>query len=71
MWLLDRSEHIHGFDVFLADGPPPKITRAEQRRRVDDPVRIVTIALNGRINDWPPGGQVGDTAQTWQFVGSD
>jgi hypothetical protein len=29
-----------------------------------DPGRIVTIALKGRINDWPPAGQLGDTAET-------
>jgi hypothetical protein len=45
----------------------------KQRRLVGDPVRIVTIALNGRINDSPPGGQLGETAETmfdliaWDF----
>jgi hypothetical protein len=64
MWLLDWNEHIHEFRVSSLMVLHRRLHDRSQRRVAIDPGRIVTIALKRRNNDWPPAGQLGDTAET-------
>jgi hypothetical protein len=61
MWLLDWNEHIHEFRVSSLMVLHRRLHDRSQRRVAIDPGRIVTMR---RINDWPPAGQLGDTAET-------
>ena len=60
---LDRNEHIYEFRVSSLMVLHRRLHDRSQRRVAVDPGRI-TIALKGRINDWPPAGQLGDTAES-------